>query len=169
LKLWPTVRKGAWLLAGVAVIALWLLVLFAAVFSFLVSYTKPLGSYTGQDWDRAMSWVFLGMLVAASALAFVVVRLPVAYRRLQFSARSNGQGVKEWLASQQLWGLARMLMTFNAPVMIVLAVVATFTAVATFDLQNAPAGALLWAAAAGIITAASITTLEVLLLRRPRD
>jgi len=49
---------------------------------FMVSYTQPADTYTGQGWDRAMSWVFLGMLVGASALAIAVVRLPVSYRRL---------------------------------------------------------------------------------------
>jgi multisubunit Na+/H+ antiporter MnhG subunit len=49
-----------------------------------------------------MSRVFLGMLVAAFVLAIAVVRLPVSYRRLRASARSDGQGVKEWLAHQQL-------------------------------------------------------------------
>jgi hypothetical protein len=108
------------------------------------------------------------MLVAAFALAIAIVRLPVSYRRLRASARSDGQGVKEWLANQQLWRLARALMTFNAPIMIVIAVVAVFTAIAT-SYHRAPAGALLWAAAAGMITAASVTALEVFLLGRPRD
>ena len=72
------------------------------------------------------------------------------------------------LANQQLWRLARTLMTFNAPIMIVIAVVAAFTAIAT-SYHRAPAGALLWAAAAGMITAASATALKVFLLGRPRD
>jgi multisubunit Na+/H+ antiporter MnhG subunit len=168
LKLWSAVRMGAWLLAGVAVLALWVLVLLADAYSFLVSYTRPLGAYTGQDGDRAMSWVLLGLLVAASALAIAVVRLPVSYRRLRASARSDGQGVKEWLASQQLWPLARALMTFNTPIMIVTAVVAVLTAIAT-SYHRAPAGALLWAAAAGTAAAASVTALEVFLFRRAGD
>jgi hypothetical protein len=168
-QLWPTVRRGAWLVADVAVIALWLLLLLADVLYFLVSYTQPADSYTGQDWDRAMSWVFLGMLVAVSALAIVVVRLPVTYRRLRTSARSSGQGVMEWLANQQLWRLARMLMTFNAPIMIVIAAVAVFTAIVSSRQQSAPAGALLWAAATGMSTAVPATALEVFLLRRRRD
>jgi hypothetical protein len=168
LELWSAVRRGVWLLAGVAVIAFWVLVLLADALYFLVSYTQPVDSYTGQDWDRAMSWVLLGMVVAVSALAIAVVRLPVSYRRMRASARSKGQGVKEWLASQQPWRLARTLMTFNSPTMIVAAVVAAFTAVAT-SYHRAPAGALLWAAAAGMIIAASVTALEVFLLRRPGD
>jgi len=80
LKLWSAVRRGAWLLVSVAVLAFWLLILLADVLCFLVSYTQPVDSYTGQDWDRAMSWVLFGMLVAASALAIAVVRLPVSYR-----------------------------------------------------------------------------------------
>jgi hypothetical protein len=153
----------------VAVIALWLLVLLADALFFLESYTQPTDSYTGQDWDRAMSWVLLGILVAASALAFAVVRLPVTYRRLRTSAGSNGVGLPELLASQQLWRLARILMTFNTPIMIVVAAVAAYTAVATSHQQSAPAGTLLWATAAGVITAAFITTSEVFLLRRFRE
>jgi hypothetical protein len=73
--------------------------------------------------------------------------------------------LKEWLASQQLLRLARALMTFNAPIMIVIAVVAVSTAIAT-SYHRAPAGALLWAAAAGTVAAASVTALEVFLFRR---
>ena len=73
--------------------------------------------------------------------------------------------MKEWLASQQLWRLARTLMTFNTPIMVVTAVVAALTAIA-ISYHRAPAGALLWAAAAGAIFAASLTALEVFLLRR---
>jgi hypothetical protein len=152
------------------VITLWLLVLLADALFFLVSYTQPPDSYTGQDWDRAMSWVVLGMLVAASALAFAVVRLPVTYRRLRASARASGHSVPELLARQQLWRLTRVLMTFNTPIMIIIAVAAAWTAVVTTSYQqSAPAGTLLWAAAAGAIIAVSLTTLEVFLLRRWRD
>jgi hypothetical protein len=163
------VRRGAWLFADVVALGLWLLVLLADALFFLVSYTQPADSYTGQDWDRAMSWVLLGILVAASALAFAVVRLPVTYRCLRISARSNSQGLTGLLASQQPWRLARILMTFNTPIMIVMAAVAAYAAVATSHQPSAPAGTLLWAAAAGVIIAASITTLEVFLLRRLRQ
>jgi hypothetical protein len=145
--------------------ALWLLLLVVDALSFLVSYAHPPDSYTGQDGDRAVSWVWLGMLVAASALAFAVVRLPVTYRRLRTSARSNGQGLTELLASQQLWRLTRILMTFNTPITIVIAAVVAYAVVITPHPQSAPAGTLLWAAAAGAIIAASITPLEVFLLR----
>jgi hypothetical protein len=165
LKLWRTVGKGTWVLAGIASIAMWVLVLLADSLFFLFSYTQPVDSYTGQDWDRAMSWVVLWMLVAASALAFAVVRLPAGYGRVRTSARSSGQGVKEWLAHQQPRRLACMLMSFNCPITIVVAVVAALTAVAT-TFHNAPAGVPLWAAAAGTITAALITAVEVFLLRR---
>jgi hypothetical protein len=147
---------------------LWLLLLLEDALLFLESYSGPMGSYTGQDWDRAMSWVVLGMLVAASALVFAVVRLPVTCRSLLTSARSNGQGLIESLASQRPWRLARILMAFNTPVMIVIAPVATLTVVITFHDQGAPAGVLLWAAAAGVVIAASITALEVFLLRAAR-
>jgi hypothetical protein len=150
------------------VIGFWVLVLLADAFYFLVAYAQPVDSYTGQDWDRAMSWVLLGVLAAASALVFAVVRLPVSYGRLRASARSGGRGVREWLASQQLWRLAGTLMIFNTPVMIVTAVVAALAAIAV-SWHRAPAGALLWAAAAGVIAAASVTALEVFLLRRPGD
>jgi hypothetical protein len=165
LTLWPGVRKGAWLLAGAAAIAFCLLLLVADVLSFLVSYTNPPDSYTGQDGDRAVFWYWLGMLVTACAMAFAVVRLPVTYRRVRASARSIRQGVTVWLAGQQLWRLTRILMTFNTPIMIVIAAVAAYTAVVTSHPQSAPAGTLLWAAAAGVIIAASITALEVFLLR----
>jgi hypothetical protein len=165
LKLGRTVGRGTWVLAGIVAVALWLLVLLADAFSFLVSYTQPLGAYTGQDGDRAESWVLLGMLVAASALAIAVVRLPATYRSVRASARSDGQGVRDWLARQQLWRLARMLMSFNGPLMIVAAVAAALTAIA-ISYHDAPAGAPLWAAAAGLMTAAVITALEVFLLRR---
>lgn len=165
LKLWRTVGMGIWVLAGITSIALWVLVLLADGLFFLFSYTSPDDSYTGQDWDRAMSWVLLGMLVAASALAFAVVRLPISYGRVRTSARSSEQGVKEWLALQQPWRLARMLMSFNGPITIIAAVVAALTAVAT-SFHNAPAGTPLWAAAAGIITAVLTTAVEVFLLRR---
>lgn len=165
---WRAVRRSAWLLASVAVIAFCLLVLLADALFFLESYTQPVDTYTGQDWDRAMSWVVLGLLVAASALAFAVVRLPVSYQRLRASARSDGRDVREWLARQQLWRLARVLMAFNVPVMIVIAVVAVLTAIAA-SWHRAPAGALLWAAAAGVIIAAPATALEVFLLRRLSD
>jgi len=149
----------------VAVTSLCLVLLVADGLSFLISYANSADSYTGQDFDRAVSWYWLGMLVAASALAFAVVRLPVTYRRLRAAARSNGQGLIEFLASQQLWRLTRILMTFNTPITIVIAAVAAYTVVVTSHPQSAPAGILLWAAAAGVIIAASITTLEVFLLR----
>jgi hypothetical protein len=94
LKLWRTVGRGTWVLAGITAVALWVLVLLVDALFFLMSYTQPVDTNTGQDWDRAMSWVFLGMLVAASALAIAVVRLPVTYRRVRASARSNVQGVR---------------------------------------------------------------------------
>ena len=151
-----------------AVIALCLVLLVADALSFLVSYANPANSYTGQDLDRAVSWYWLGMLVAASALAFAVVRFPVTYRRLRASARSNRQSMTELLASQQLWRLTWILMTFNAPITIVIAAVAAYRVVVTSHPQSAPAGILLWAAAAGVIIAASITMLEVFLLRAAR-
>jgi hypothetical protein len=163
LKLLRTVGKGTWVLAGIASIALCVLVLLVDALFFLMSYTQPVDTYTGQDWDQAMSWVLLGMLVAASALAVVVVRLPARYRRLRAAARSGGHGVKEWLARQQVWRLARILMGFNCPIMIVAAVLAALVAIAT-SFHNAPAGALLWAAAGGVITAALATAVEVFLL-----
>jgi hypothetical protein len=172
LTLWSAVRRGAWLLAGVTVVALWLVLLVADGLTFLVSYTQPPDSYTGQDFDRETSWYWLGLLVAASALAFAVVRLPVTYRRLRTSASFIGLGMIDLLASQRRWQLARTLMTFNAPIMIVAATAAAYThaAVAVSHQQSvpAPAGILLWAAVAGVAVAAFITTLEVLLLRRLR-
>ncbi|HEX9519501.1 MAG TPA: hypothetical protein VF940_25395 [Streptosporangiaceae bacterium] len=164
LKLLRTVGKGTWVLAGIASIALWVLVLLVDGLDFLMSYTQPVGTYTGQDGDRDAFWVLLGMLVAASALAVVVVRLPARYQRLRASARSGGHGVREWLAHQQGWWLARMLTGFNCPIMIVAAVLVALVATAT-SFHNAPAGALLWAAAGGAITAAMTTAAEVFLLR----
>lgn len=161
-------RRGAWILAGVVVIALCLILLVSDVLIFLVSYTNPANSYTGQDDDRAVSWFWLGMLVTACALAFAIVRLPVTYRRLRALVRSNGQGVTVWLASQRFWRLAWILMTFNTPIMIIIAAVAAYEAVVTSRPQSAPAGTLLWAAAVGVIIAASITALEVFLLRIAR-
>ena len=166
-KVWPVARAGAWLLACVAVIGLWLLILIADALLFLMSYTQPADSYTGQDTDRAGSWFFLGVLVAVSALAVAVVRLPVRYLRLRAMARSDGYGVTQWLARQHPLGLARTLVNFNVPIMIVIAVVAVVAFIATFG-QTPPAGALLWAAAAGMITAYPVTALEVFLLRRLR-
>ena len=145
-------------------ITLCLVLLVGDALFFLISYSNPADSYTGQDFDREASWYWLGMLVAASALAFAVVRLPVTYRRLRAPARSNGQSLTELLASQQLWRQTRILMTFNAPITIVIAAVAGY-AVVNSRPQGAPAGTLLWAAAAGVIVAASITMLEVFLLR----
>ena len=167
MKLWPTVRRGAWLLACAAVIALWVLILLADGLFFLMSYTQPGDSYTGQNSDRAASWFLLGVLVAASALAIAVVRLPVSYCHLRALARFNGRGVKEWLASQHPLWLARTLMAFNAPIMTVLAVVAVVATLVAFN-DSAPAGTVLWTAAAGMIAAAPVTALEIFLLRRPR-
>jgi hypothetical protein len=112
-----------------------------------------------------MSWVLLGMLVAASALAIAVVRLPASYRLLRVSARSNEQGLREWLSHQPLWPLARTLMGFNGPVTIVAAVVVMFVAIA-ISYHDASVGVPLWAAAAGVVAAALITAAEVFLLRR---
>jgi hypothetical protein len=151
----------------VAVIALWVLILLGDVLFFLTSYSQPADSYTGQDTDRATSWFLLGVLVAASALAIAVVRLPVSYRHLQALARFNGHGVKKWLSIQHPLWLARTLLTFNVPIMIVIAVAAVITALVTSG-QSAPAGTVLWAAAAGIIAAAPVTALQIFLLRRPR-
>jgi hypothetical protein len=164
-KLWRPLGKGAWVLAGIASIALWVLVLIADALSFVVSYAQPFGSYTGQEWDRAMSWVLLGILVAASALVIAVVRLPARYRHVLASARSGDQSVKEWLACQQPWRLTRLLMGFNGPITIAAAVVPMLVAIAS-SFRHAPAGALLWAAAAGMITAALITAVEFFLIRR---
>jgi MFS family permease len=164
LKLLRTVGKGTCVLAGAASFALCVLVLLADGLYFLMSYTQPVDTYTGQDWDRAASWFLLGILVAASALAVAAVRLPARYRHLRASARSSGHGVKEWLAHQQGWRLARMLMGFNCPIMIVGAVLVALVAIAT-SFHHAPAGALLWAAAGGVITAAMMTAVEVFLLR----
>jgi hypothetical protein len=165
---WSVLRKGAWILAGAAVIALCLLLLIGDVLIFLVSYSNPADSYTGQDGDRAVSWIWLGMLVAASALAFAVVRLPVTYRRLRDSATANGQGLTTLLAGQHFWRLVRTLMTFNTPIMIVVAAVVVYETVVTTHPQSTPAGTFLWAATAGVIIAASVTTLEVFLLRIAR-
>jgi hypothetical protein len=165
LKLWPIVVRGTWLLASFAAIAFWVLMLFADGLLFLQSYTEPLGTYTGQEWDRGASWLLLGVLVGASALAIAVVWLPAAYRRIRILARAEGQGVLGWLARRRQWRLAGMLMSFNGPLVIVMAVAAMLTAIAT-SYHRAPVGAPLWAAGAGIVTAAVITAVEIFLLRR---
>jgi hypothetical protein len=154
-----------WFLAGIVAIAFWVLMLFADGLLFLQSYTQPLGTYTGQEWDRAASWLFLGVLVGASALAIAVVWLPAAYRRIRILARAEGQGVLGWLARRRLWQLAGMLMSFNCPLVITTAVAAMLSAIA-ISYHRAPPVAPLWAAGAGMVTAAVITVVEILLLRR---
>jgi hypothetical protein len=158
------VRRVAWLLACVAVTALWVLILLADGLFFLMSYTQPADSYTGQDWDRAASWFLLGLLVTASALAIAVIRLPVVYCRLRALARFNGYGLKHWLARQHPLWLARTLMTFNAPIMIIIAVGTVITALVVLN-ASAPAGTVLWTAAAGLIAAGPVTAVEIFLLR----
>jgi len=165
LRLWPTVIRGTWFLAGTAAIAFWVLILFADGLLFWQSYAEPLGTYTGQEWDRAASWLLLGLLVGASALAIAVVWLPTAYRRIRVLARANGQDVLGWLVRRRPWQLTIMLMSFNAPLVIVAAVAAVLAAIA-ISYHQPPAGAALWAAGAGIVIAAVITAVEIFLLRR---
>lgn len=160
----PALRKAAWILAAASSVALGALLLLSVVLYFLVSYGQPAGTYTGQDYDRALSWVLAGMLAGAWALAVVIIRLPVRYRRLRALARSDGLCLTRWLAGQQSWRLAWMLMGFNGPVMVVVAVAGALAAIA-LSYHSAPAGAVLWAAAGGCAAAAAATAVQVAALR----
>src|SRR5258706_7782369 len=96
------------------------------------------------------------MLVAASALAVVVVRLPARYQRLRASARSGGYGVREWLAHQQGRRLARRLTGLNCPIMIGAAGLGAHVGTAT-PFHYPPAGGPRLAAGGEAITAGMMT------------
>jgi hypothetical protein len=64
-----SVLKDAWVVSAVATALIALLISLMIALYFDMSYGQPADTYTGQDWDRAASWLMLTPSMAAIALA----------------------------------------------------------------------------------------------------
>lgn len=135
---------------------------------FGMSYGQPPDTYTGQDWDRAASWLMLAVSMAAIALAILTGYFPARLRRIRAHARGDGLGLLPWLGTQRRAFLFGNLVAVNLPLMVFLLVAGMLIAIAEARVAIAPvwlpAGSLLSGAGMGFVLSAA----EVWLLRRGR-
>ena len=100
-KVLRALSRTAWIAAGLAAIAAWVIVAFVTLFTFLVGYGSPPGTYTGQTDDRQGAWEFLIILAVLSVIVALCVVWPlIRWRRGRAKARApecrSGAGGPSW-------------------------------------------------------------------------
>ena len=87
--------RTAWIAAGLAAVAAWVIAAFVTSADFLVGYGNPIGTYTGQTDDRQGAWEFLIVLSVLSVIVGVGIIWPLSRwrrrRAMAHAARSHPQ------------------------------------------------------------------------------
>jgi len=160
--------KGAWVVSAVAIACMALFIALMTALYFDMSYGQPSDSYTGQDWDRAASWLMLTLSMAAIALAVLSGYIPVRLRKLRACARATSRSLLPWLGAQRPTFQFGTLLSFNLPLTVFLSDVGLLIAIAQARFAPAPvwlpAGSLL----CGTGVAVALSAAETWLLHRSR-
>src|SRR5258708_39500681 len=90
------VLKAAWVVSAVAAAAMAVFIASMTALYFDMSYGQPLGTYTGQDSDRAASWLMLALSMAAIAVAVLVGYVPGPLPRVPGAGGRAGPGLGAW-------------------------------------------------------------------------
>jgi hypothetical protein len=132
------VLKGAWVVSAVAIALGALFVALMTALYFDMSYGQPPDSYTGQDWDRAASWLMLALSIAAVALAVLIGYIPVRLRKLRACAQAASRRLLPWLGAQRPTFQFGTLLSFNLPFAVFLVDVGLLIAIAQAGFAPVP-------------------------------
>jgi hypothetical protein len=157
------VLKGAWVVSAVATALMALVIALITALYFDMSYGQPPDTYTGQDWDRAASWLMLTLSMAAIALAVLIGYVPARLRKLRARAHASRRRLLPWLSAQRPPFQFGTLLSFNLPLTVFLLDVGLFIAIGQSRLAPPPAwlpaGSLLGGTGAGVALSAAGTWL----------
>jgi hypothetical protein len=162
------VLKAAWVVSAVATVLMALFITLMTALYFDMSYGQPADSYTGQDWDRAASWLMLTLSMTAIALAALISYIPARLRRLRARAHAANCSLRPWLGAQRPAFRFGILLSLNLPLTVLLVDVGVLITITNARLAPPPvwmpAGSLLAGTTAGVALSAA----ETWLLHRSR-